>query len=286
MRKRHRQTKNRRSMLRFVGVSFVLAFYAFLYAYLIEPNWIEIKSLRLNLPHLASEFNDYRIVQISDIHTDKQTNQRRLQRIVRLVNQQKPDLVVITGDLLTRHSQQFLTKLQAALTQLTPKDKTVAVLGNHDYENNPQVIIKALQARGIITLRNHIYTLKRGDAKLHIAGLDDVNARKNRLDIVLKQLPPEDCAILLAHEPDFADISAQTKRFDLQLSGHSHGGQVRLPFWKPLILPPNGKKYYSGLYKLGEMLLYTNRGVGMTSLHFRVACRPEITVFTLVAMSK
>ncbi|MDJ0737045.1 MAG: metallophosphoesterase [Nostocaceae cyanobacterium] len=273
-------------MFRFVGIFFVLSFYVFLYAYLIEPNWIEIKSLRLNLPHLASEFDGYRIAQISDIHTDKWTKQRRLKRIVRLINQQHPDLVVITGDLVTRRSQQFLTKLQPALTQLTPKDKTVAVLGNHDYENNPQVIIKALQARGIITLRNHIYTLKRGNAMLHIAGVDDVNARRNRLDLILKQLTGEDCAILLAHEPDFADISAGTKRFDLQLSGHSHAGQIRLPFLKPPILPPNGRKYYSGLYNLGEMLLYTNRGIGMTGLHFRFACRPEITVFTLVAKSK
>jgi uncharacterized protein len=261
---------------------FFLIFCILLYAKVIEPNWIEIKSLQLTLPHLASEFNGYRIVQISDIHRDQWMNTRRLKHIVHLVNQQHPDLVAITGDLVTRNLPRLIPSLKPALEELTPRDRTVAVLGNHDHENDTKAIIKILKESGVFDLNNTVYTLQRGNAILNIAGVDDVGMGKDRLDLVLQQLPPQGAAILLAHEPDFANTSAATARFDLQLSGHSHGGQIRLPFIKPLILPPWGEKYYSGEYEVGKMLLYTNRGVGMTGLHLRLFARPEITIFTLV----
>ncbi|AFY49253.1 putative phosphohydrolase [Nostoc sp. PCC 7524] len=260
----------------------LLIFCILIYAKFIEPNWIEINSLQLTLPHLASEFNGYRIVQISDIHRDEWMTTRRLQHIVRLVNEQKPDLVAITGDLVTRNSPQLIPSLKLALEQLTPRDRTVAILGNHDHENDTQAIIKILKQSGVFDLNNTVYTLQRDNAILTIAGVDDVGMGKARLDLVLQQLPQQGAAILLAHEPDFANISAATQRFDLQLSGHSHGGQVRLPILKPLVLPPWGEKYYSGEYLIEKMLLYTNRGLGMTGLHLRLFSRPEITVLNLV----
>jgi predicted MPP superfamily phosphohydrolase len=278
--------KASRGVFRCMGWCILLGFGTLLYAKLIEPNWIEINSLQLKLPNLASEFNGYRIVQISDIHRDRWMSNRRLQRIVRLVNQQKPDLVAITGDLVTRNLPKLIPSLTVSLTPLTPKDKTVAVLGNHDHENDTQKIIEALQESNIVHLGNAVYTLKRGNAMLHIAGVDDVQMGKGRLDLVMQQLPKEGAAVLLVHEPDFASISAATGRFDLQLSGHSHGGQVRLPFIEPPILPPWAKKYYLGEYQVGNMFLYTNRGLGMTGLHLRLFARPEITVFTLVAPGK
>ncbi|MGB3758006.1 MAG: metallophosphoesterase [Rivularia sp. (in: cyanobacteria)] len=252
-----------------------------LYAHLIEPNWIDINYVRLKLPNLASEFNGYRIVQISDIHVDKRSKKRRLNHIFRLVNQQKPDLIAITGDFVTRRQIKFIPKLEATLGQLSASDKVVGVLGNHDYWANAVKIAEVLEKSNVLNLDNKIYTLKRGNALLNIAGVDDVWMGKDRLDLVLQQLPPEGAAILLAHEPDFADTSAATNRFDLQLSGHSHAGQIRLPFFEPPLLPGLGQKYYVGLYKIGKMFEYTNRGLGMTKLHLRFGSRPEITVFIL-----
>ncbi len=262
---------------------FLLCCCTLIYATLIEPNWIEINSLHLTLPHLASEFNGYRIVQISDIHRDRWMNPQRLERIVHLVNQQKPDLVAITGDLITRNLSELIPSLGEPLNHLKPKDQTVVVFGNHDHENNTQAILNLLKQQGITYIGNSVYTLNRGDAMLHIAGVDDMELGCGRLDLVMQQLPQQGAAILLVHEPDFADTSAATGRFDLQLSGHTHGGQVRLPLIKPFILPPWGKKYYSGLYHVGKMIEYTNRGLGMRAIHFRFFSRPEITVFTLVA---
>ncbi|HVO42428.1 MAG TPA: hypothetical protein VMT34_07385, partial [Aggregatilineales bacterium] len=106
--------------------------------------------------------------------------------------------------------------------------------------------------------------------------------RRDRLPAVLAQLPGEAAAVLLVHEPDFADVSAATGRFDLQLSGHSHGGQVIPPFFKrPPVLPLLGKKYPIGVYRVDGMVQYTNRGLGMLRPYIRVNCRPEITMLTL-----
>jgi predicted MPP superfamily phosphohydrolase len=111
--------------------------------------------------------------------------------------------------------------------------------------------------------------------------VDDVWEGSPRLGLVAPQLPEGDAAILLAHEPDFADSSAGTGKFDLQLSGHTHGGQVVLPFFGPPVLPHLGSKYPSGLYRIGDMYQYTNRGVGMAKLPIRINCPPEITIFQL-----
>jgi predicted MPP superfamily phosphohydrolase len=131
-------------------------------------------------------------------------------------------------------------------------------------------------------LRNAVKTLRRGDAMLHLCGVDSVLEGVDRLDRVLEALPEGGAAVLLAHEPDFADTSAGTNRFDLQLSGHSHGGQVSLPLLRSAVLPRLSHRYPRGLYRVGGMFLYTNRGLG-THPRFRFGCRPEITVFTLRA---
>lgn len=285
MKKRRRRRRKGNSAFRSIWVSSSLCLLLvslILYSSLIEPNWIDINYLQLTLPHLAAEFNEYRIVQISDIHTDKWMNKERLSRIFRLVNSQQPDLVAITGDFVTGDQQRFMPNLSATIGQLTSKDQIVAVLGNHDYWADPEAVKQVLEQTGIVNLDNTVYTLKRGSATLYVAGVDDILMGKDRLDLVLEQLPNNGAAILLAHEPDFADVSAATERFDLQLSGHSHAGQIRLPFLKPSILPHLSEKYYAGLYQVGKMMLYTNRGVGMSILPMRFNARPEITVFTLV----
>ena len=106
---------------------------------------------------------------------------------------------------------------------------SVAVLGNHDHWVGEATVREILQQSDIVDLSNDVYTLHRGDATLHFAGVDSVTLHKHRLDVVLSKLPPPAPAILLAHEPDFADVSATTGRFSLQISGHSHGGQFIIP---------------------------------------------------------
>jgi len=257
----------------------------FAYAHDVEPENLEIVPLELVLPRLDPAFDGYRLVQFSDIHMGTGMTTKRLTHIVNVVNDQNPDAIAITGDFVTHGDiRPLLPGLVESLSQLRSKDGTFAILGNHDHWTDPKAIHEVIRQIGAVDLSNRTYSLRLGDAVLHLAGVDDYWERQNRLDEVLAQLPGDACAILLAHEPDFADISAATGRFDLQISGHSHGGQVRLPIInRPITLPTYSLIYPVGQYQVGTMIQYTNRGVGTIPPALRFNCRPEITVFTLRA---
>ncbi len=264
-----------------------IAVFSLIYVFQIEPLWFEIVSVNLTISNLAPAFDGFKIVQISDLHADTSMNPKKLGKIVNLINQQQPDIVAMTGDFITATlDRQTTLMLEAAFKKLSPTAKTLAVLGNHDHYIDPQQIRTLLHNSNVLELNNSAYTLQRGNDTLSIAGVDDFWQEKANLDLVLSQLPPQGAAILLVHEPDFADISAATQRFALQISGHSHGGQVRIPLRKPPVLPPFAEKYPVGRYKVGKMVQYTNRGVGMVLPAVRFNCRPEITVFTLNSEAK
>jgi uncharacterized protein len=256
-----------------------------IYAQNIEPKWTEIAYVPVKIPRLAPAFEGYQIAQISDVHADQWMNRDRLKHIVTLINHLQPDAIAITGDFVTRDADVYEPNLVAAFKELAPKDLTVAVLGNHDHWTSQEVIRRMLKRSNIVDLSNSVATLQRGDSVLHLAGVDDVWTKHDRLDLVLEQLPAVGAAVLLVHEPDFADTSVATGRFDLQMSGHSHGGQVTLPFLGAPKLPPYGKKYSSGRYQVGNMVQYTNRGIGMVTPRVRFNCRPEITIFVLQTVS-
>ena len=253
-----------------------------IYARGVEPRLVEVNPVTLTLPRLAPEFDGYRVVQIGDIHLDDWTKPERLTQIVHKVNGLRPDLVAITGDFASYSAEQLdARRLVGALRALRALDGCVAILGNHDYLTDVDLVRRCIRAGGVTELVNGVRTLRRGDAALHVAGIDDVMEGRSRLDLVLQKLPESGAAILLAHEPDFADVSAATGRFDLQLSGHSHGGQIGVPLLRRLVLPPFSQRYTSGFHEVGGMLQYTNRGLGFVHLRARFLCRPEITVFTL-----
>lgn len=256
------------------------------YGLLMEPGRIKVETLNLRLQRLTQAFHGLRMAQISDIHMGGWMNAERLQHVADIVIAQRPDLLLLTGDFLIGHFFDKSSELhiQDLINVLTPLAKTIpsfAVLGNHDYWTNPKAVREMLNVSGITDLTNSVFTLTRGDQHLHLCGVDDVWEGNVRLEAVLNQLTNDGTAILLAHEPDFADQSAITGRFDLQLSGHSHGGQVVFPFLGPPILPYLGQKYPSGLYKVREMYQYTNRGVGTGRLPIRINCPPEITILIL-----
>ena len=251
-----------------------------------EPKEFKVETVQIVLQRLPQAFSGFRIIQISDIHMGGWMNIERLQHVADLVLAQDPDVLLITGDFLkgrvfSAAAKQAIKDLLEVLRPLGAAIPSFAVLGNHDYHTNPAAIREMLRLCKITDLTNTVFTLRRGGGSLHLCGVDDVRHGDVRLNDVIAQLEENTLAILLAHEPDFADISAATDRFDLQLSGHSHGGQIVLPFYGPPRLPESGQKYPSGLYKIGNMLQYTNRGVGMDRLAIRINCPPEITVFVL-----
>lgn len=246
-----------------------------------DPARIDVHRFDLPLPGLAAAFDGFRLVHISDIHMGTWMNAARLAGIVDLVNAEKPDLIAITGDFVSYTIEQPLTELVGPLSRLQAPHGVFAVLGNHDCWTDSEKVRAALAASAIRDLPNTAVTLHRGADCLHIAGVDNVYDGRADLPRLLASLPPDGPAILLAHEPDFADEAAASGRFALQLSGHSHGGQLNLPLIGPPFLPHLAKKYPRGRYQVGTMVLYTNRGLGTTALQLRVRCPPEIAVITL-----
>ncbi len=246
-----------------------------------RPHDFRINHLRIGLQELPRDFDNYRIVQISDIHLGTWMNAERLRGVVELVNQQCPDLICITGDFITHEMKDIFNVLKEELCSLKSSDGILAVLGNHDHWSNAPMIRAVLRSCKIQELRNEVIIIHKGNGEIYIAGLDDVYNSKDNLDEVLAQIPPSKKAILLVHVPDFADIAAETNRFSLQLSGHSHGGQIILPKIGSPVLPPLAKKYARGIYKINQMLHYTNSGVGTATIPFRYNCPPEIAVIEL-----
>ncbi|MBO0790699.1 MAG: metallophosphoesterase [Ktedonobacteraceae bacterium] len=284
----------RRTLLKSVGIvtagTTVMGGGILLYSGRVEPSWVEVISRTVHLPRLDRAFAGYRIVQLSDIHVDETwMDKGRLESIVEITNEQKPDLIVITGDFVTEVHASTRDTL-SALQRLKARDGIFGILGNHDHWSDPVAVRTYLEAFGIHELNDKMSTLHRGAAMLHLVGMDDlwpdageprpVWEHQSRLKRLLKLLPDQGTAILLVHEPDFADVAAATERIDLQLSGHSHGGQVRLPLFGAPIVPPLGQKYVAGWYTIQSMQHYTSRGLGMLPPQMRFNCRPEIAVFT------
>jgi predicted MPP superfamily phosphohydrolase len=259
-----------------------------LYSGEIARHLIDKVETTIHVANLPSAFHGFRIVQISDIHLDEFTEPFFLEHVVNRINALQPDLVLITGDFITRGSLTFVASSHAAhrtaeiLSQLKAP-QTYTVLGNHDVSVSAPLVINALTSFKIPVLVNQYVPIERGGSRIWLCGSDDASNGHPDLNLTLPE-NPDGPVILMVHEPDYADTVIQhprAKTVDLMLSGHSHGGQVRVPFYGPLILPPMGQKYVEGHFRFGQMQLYVNRGIGAVGLPFRFDCPPELTVHTL-----
>jgi hypothetical protein len=249
---------------------------------------LETVKRTIAINNLPDPFHGYRIVQLSDIHLDEFTEPFFLECVVHKVNELAPDLVLLTGDFVTRGSLTFIASTHAAhrcaeiLSTLTSPLR-YAILGNHDVSVSAPLVIRSLTSNGTPVLLNQYVAIERNGARIWLCGTDDPNTSHPDLNLSIPA-KPDGPVILMSHEPDYADIVMQHPRgplVDLMLAGHSHGGQVRLPFVGPLILPPLGEKYVQGYFRFDHMQLYVNRGIGTVGLPFRLNCPPEITVLTL-----
>jgi hypothetical protein len=245
----------------------------------------------MHLSRLPEAFHEFRIVQMGDFHYGPYIGAQQIEHAVRLALSLKPDLTVFTGDFVShplfqrngpagaRHAEPCAKILQQLLG--TP---TVAILGNHDYWNGPEIVAEILESHSIPVLRNRSIPLERNGQRIWIIGVDDVYERAHDLEKSLQGIPPNETKIVAVHEPDFADEVARHS-VDLQLSGHSHGGQVWIPGMGAPILPRLARKYPRGFYRVGNLQHYTNRGIGAVTPPVRLNCRPEVTLITLVAQT-
>jgi predicted MPP superfamily phosphohydrolase len=273
----------------FLGLSGIAVVGVGLYAGEIARHEIDITHRTIVIPGLPESFHGFRIVQVSDIHLKEFTEASFLKLVLHEVNALKPDLVALTGDYVSYgpierkrsigwayECGELLTRIQCPLRY--------AILGNHDCIVNEAAAIDALTSHGIPVLNNAAVPLEREGARIWLAGLADAIGGNPGPDFN-KAIPKtaardKEKVILMGHEPDIAPAAAKFN-VDLMLSGHTHGGQVRIPFVPPMNLPPLGKRYVEGRFQIGPMQLYVNRGIGTVGLPFRLNCPPEITVLTL-----
>jgi uncharacterized protein len=254
----------------------------------IEPYRPVAEHISIRLPRLPEAFHGFRIVQMTDLHFGPYGGTTEVERAVRIALSLKPELTILTGDFVS-HSllgrwhdgARYAEPCARALQPLTATP-VVSVLGNHDHWNNPDLVADALNSHGLNVLRNRSMPIERDGRRIWIVGVDDVFERTNDLPKALRGIPPAETKIAAVHEPDFADETA-LHAIDLQLSGHSHGGQVRIPGLGAPILPPLGSKYSIGLRQIRNLQLYTNRGIGVISPPVRLNCPPEVTLITLVS---
>jgi uncharacterized protein len=248
---------------------------------------VEITHRTFPIRNLPDAFQNFRIVQISDIHLEEYTEAYFLERIVAQVNALTPDLVLITGDFVSRGPRAPSVAYQAAglCAEIlsTLKAQRFGILGNHDVVVGESHVIPPLEAHGTPILVDSYHPLERGSDVLWLCGTDDAGTNTPDLNLTIPSYPKAP-VLLMCHEPDYADKVIQHPRFplvDLMLSGHTHGGQIRLPVVGPLILPPMGQKYIEGQFQFGHMQLYVNRGIGTVGLPFRLNCPAEISHITL-----
>jgi uncharacterized protein len=271
---------------KFLLVAIAILFATSVYARGVEPRWFNIKTIDVQIAGLNPAFEGYRIVQLSDIHARSGVMDRQeLEKVANIANQQHPNLIALTGDYITDHPEKAEAMLTNTFRQLKAVDGVVAIMGNHDREEKDDNVPleRAFAKANVRLLKNSVYSINKDGHKLNIAGVDDVFFKYADLPLTIAQLPQTGTNILLAHEPDFVDTTAATHKFVLQLSGHSHGGQIVIPF-VPRLLPHMARKYVSGHHTIDGTQLYVSSGVGTTGLpQARINCRPEISVIVLHA---
>jgi predicted MPP superfamily phosphohydrolase len=239
---------------------------------------VRVKHLTIKLAKLPQAFDGYRILQISDPHLDLLPELAG--RIATLVQGVEADLPLLTGDYRDRHDtppEPGLALLEPILAAIEAPDGHYAIMGNHD----PADGVPILEAMGLKVLINQTITLTRGDAVLHLTGLDDVHYFYSEQARGALEKDIEGCRIAAVHSAEIADLAAAAG-IDLYLCGHTHGGQIRLPWGPP---PLNNlcrcRDYGHGQWQHGQMIGYTTNGAGVTTIPVRYNCPAEITLITL-----
>ncbi|SDD19140.1 hypothetical protein SAMN02799630_02371 [Paenibacillus sp. UNCCL117] len=256
---------------------------ALAYARYAEPKWLDTERVVLHTPRLPEAFQGLTVVQFSDTHLGFNYEAEDLARLAEAVNRLKPDVICFTGDLVDYAVGTEGPAYAEALSLMEAGLGKFAVLGNHDYfKGGDKAVAQTLTAGGFRVLRNQAVRLERDGTSLWIAGVEDMWYGKPDIAKCLNTVNPDDYVLLLSHSPDYADTVVDYP-VDVQLSGHTHGGQVRIPFYGHVVVPKFGEKYTIGLYRLGTrgFQLYVNRGIGVSQHPVRFNCRPELTCFTL-----
>lgn len=249
----------------------------FVYAAIIEPNWIEVKEQPVYISGLPPAFEGFRIVQLSDLHGKLFFNRK----ISVEVNKLNPDLVVITGDVFDQSEKTPVQYLKIVFDGIKARYGTYFVFGNNEDNLDKLKIKQKLAAINVKTLINENVPLTISGSRIYLVGIDDPYSQNYDFSKALKGTGSEP-KVLLAHTPEII-YEAVKHEIDLTIVGHTHGGQILIPFFPRLTsnVTEGYEKYLAGLFRVGNTQMYVNRGLGENDIHMRFLTRPEITVIVL-----
>jgi predicted MPP superfamily phosphohydrolase len=246
----------------------------------VRRRWVRVRTVDVPIAGLGVAFDGYRIAHLSDLHIGGLCPRARAERWCARVAALDVDLVALTGDYVT-HGDAFHEDIAAVLSSMRARDGVIAVLGNHDYFGDIEALVTLLRARGVEVLRNQHRTLARGGSAITIAGVDDTWSRRADVEGAVAGRDEALPLLALAHDPQLFPALAR-RGAALVLSGHTHWGQLALPFFATRVnLSRLTYPYHAGVYREGAAVLYISPGLGTTGPPARLGAPPEITVLRL-----
>lgn len=259
-----------------------------IYARYVGTSGLITKEYKIETNSINDSFDGLKIVHFSDLHYLRIMNKEKLQKIVEEINLINPDIVFFTGDLIDKDyniNDNDKNDLINLLKSIISKYGKYSVIGNNDYVKEENVI-KEIYTNSDFTLLQNSYDIIQGknNNKIFIGGTDSFSFDKADIDKVMEYFNDNEdinYKIILTHEPDYIDAITEKYNVDLVLSGHSHNGQVNIPFIKKLFLPYGSKKYYENYYKVKNTDLYISSGIGQSRLNFRLFNRPSINFYRI-----
>jgi predicted MPP superfamily phosphohydrolase len=252
------------------------------YGILVRRRLFQIERIDVPVPGLDPALDGFRIVQLSDLHVGALTPKTWADRWVAAANREEADLAVVTGDMVTS-GVDFHEDIALSLGELKSRHGAVVSMGNHDYFGEGEPLITRLREKGCTVLRNEGRVLEHQGGSFFLAAIDDTWTRRADINRALAERPDGMPTVLLAHEPAMFDEAAE-RGVALTLSGHTHGGQVAVPFIaRRASLAHLTNRYNAGIYRIGDRVLYVHPGLGTTGPPIRLGAAPVIAVLTLRA---
>lgn len=285
MKEKRRKKRPLRILIFIVILITLLLLCVFIYSYFFGTKGLKVKEYNIKSNNISDEFYGLKIIHISDIHYGFHFDKKRLENVVKKINEIKPDIVVLTGDLVNINiSDEKANELKEILSKIDTTIGKYAIKGNHDYQyKNWEDIISG---SGFIDLNDTFEIIYGNNSNIMISGVStnlyDNNNINDKLTLSKQYLENNNInyKILLIHEPDYID-DINDISYDLILAGHSHNGQFRLPFIGAIYTPKGAKKYYKEYYKIENSELYISSGLGTSSINIRLFNKPSFNLYRL-----
>lgn len=250
-------------------------------AVLYEPRHIIVEKKTIAINNLPDVFEGFRICQISDVHHSPFVGLKFIEKAVDMANSLNSDLIALTGDYVAM-SPKYIAPAISALCKLKSPNGILAVLGNHDHWEGAELTMDVFSKYSVPVITNEHRFIEMKNKTICFAGVDDLMEGNQDLKAAFHGVPNDMPRVLLSHNPDYAEVMPENERVDLVLAGHTHGGQIRIPFSiAPVTMSKYGQKYAGGLVRLANTQIYVSRGIGVVGLPIRFNCPPEITLITL-----